>query len=146
MSAIILDRSLWAIGCSGRVPSQQWIHPFGVKPCHPIVNYASLKDNTKNFLISYGSCSQVHLRDENSLVSLSANISAKTAGHVANADVSHLMAALHFIASGYLALSVTSTCLFCKRSIYAHNVPYLSSYIQERQKEYLYNWDQPSGK
>ena len=127
MSAIVLDRSLWAIGCSGKVPSQQWIHPFGVKACHPMVNYTTLKDNAKNILISYGSRGQVHLQDENGLVSLSANISAKTAGHVANADVSHLMAALHFLASGYLALSVVSTCLFCKRSIHAHNVPYLFS-------------------
>jgi hypothetical protein len=136
MSAIVLDRCLWAIGCSGRVPSYQWIHPFGVKPHHPAVNYASLQANAKNLIISYGSRGQVHLEDQNSLVALSANISAKTAGHVSNAEISHLMAALHFLASGYLALSVVSALLH-GRSMHAHSVPYFTSCIQERQKEHL---------
>jgi hypothetical protein len=28
MSAITLYRFLWAVGCSGLIPNQQWLHPF----------------------------------------------------------------------------------------------------------------------
>jgi len=108
MCAIVLDQCRWALGCSGTVPQNQWIHPYSYRSTQGVVPYHALQDNMWNFLVSYGSCGFIEVDDEDPLVELNANISAATAAHSSNLDVSSAMAHLYFLASGFLALSVVS--------------------------------------
>ena len=107
MSALVLDRCLWAMGCSGAVPTMQLIHPFAKERKYKQISYEVMGGNLNKFLISYGARGDVKIKD-NSLVGLSAKLSVKTAGHQSNSEKSLVLVDLTFLATRFLALSVVS--------------------------------------
>ena len=115
MSAVALDRILWALDVRGSTPSEeQWVHPSS-RGITDWERQDATKDDLYSFVISLGSTGGYNIQNfPDKLAAANASTVSKSANYQSRADLNLYMANIYTLVSNLLSLSVV--CLIFRSS------------------------------